>query len=42
MHDGTAGFKMVESLYSDWLYFLWHGIKNSIHCLAGASGSLYH
>ena len=34
VHDGKVGCSTVEnttaSLYSDWLYFLWHGIKGEI------------
>ena len=39
-HDGKAGFNSVEYttafLYSDWLYFLWHGIKQEM----GGSGCI--
>ncbi len=34
-HDGKVAFNTVEYttafLYSDWLYFLWHGINANIH-----------
>ena len=33
-HDGKAEFNTIENtmafLYSDWLYFPWHGIKKNI------------
>jgi len=33
-HDGKGGCNTVEygtaSLYSDWLYFLWRGIKGNV------------
>jgi len=33
-HDGKVGGNIVgyttAFLYSDWLYFLWHGIKDNI------------
>jgi len=31
-HDGDIGYTMAF-LYSDWLYFLWYGIKETNACL---------
>ncbi len=36
-HDGKVGLNTVEYttafLYSDWLYFLWHGINAYMACI---------
>ena len=36
VHDGNVGCITVEyttaSLYSEWLYFLWHGVNADAYC----------